>query len=70
MEQYEKIRKIGEGAFGTAWLVSSRKSKSLKVIKEIGISGVTLTLRLWNTVIVILRCILMLTLLQVNVVYI
>lgn len=46
MEQYEKIRKIGEGAFGTAWLVSSRKSKSLKVIKEIGISGVTLTLRL------------------------
>ncbi|KAL5962687.1 Serine/threonine-protein kinase Nek1 [Taenia solium] len=39
MEQYEKIRKIGEGAFGIAWLASSKTSKSLKVIKEIGISG-------------------------------
>ncbi|KAH9286707.1 Serine/threonine-protein kinase Nek1 [Echinococcus granulosus] len=39
MEQYEKIRKIGEGAFGVAWLASSKKSRSLKVIKEIGISG-------------------------------
>ncbi|KAL5112531.1 Serine/threonine-protein kinase Nek1 [Taenia crassiceps] len=39
MDQYEKIRKIGEGAFGIAWLASSKKSKSLKVVKEIGISG-------------------------------
>uniref|UniRef100_A0A5K3F7X7 non-specific serine/threonine protein kinase n=1 Tax=Mesocestoides corti TaxID=53468 RepID=A0A5K3F7X7_MESCO len=38
MENYDKIRKIGEGAFGVAWLVSCKKSKSLKVIKEIGIS--------------------------------
>ena len=36
-----KIRKIGEGAFGIAWLASNKYSKSLKVIKEIGIARVT-----------------------------
>ena len=44
MERYEKIRKIGEGAFGIAWLANSKRSKSLKVIKEIGISRVMLLL--------------------------
>ncbi len=37
MDNYEKIRKIGEGAFGIAWLVNCKKSHSLRVVKEIGI---------------------------------
>lgn len=41
MDQYEKIRKIGQGAFGVAWLASSKMTKSLKVIKEIGITRVS-----------------------------
>lgn len=41
MEHYEKIRKIGEGAFGVAWLANSKITKSFKVIKEIPISRVS-----------------------------
>nr|VZH95002.1 unnamed protein product [Spirometra erinaceieuropaei] len=37
MERYEKIKKIGEGAFGRAWLVHDKENKMPLVIKEIPI---------------------------------
>ncbi|XP_060769991.1 serine/threonine-protein kinase Nek1 isoform X1 [Neoarius graeffei] len=38
MDKYEKVKKIGEGSFGKAILVKSRKDGHQYVIKEIGIS--------------------------------
>ncbi|XP_041912231.1 serine/threonine-protein kinase Nek1 isoform X1 [Alosa sapidissima] len=38
MEKYEKVKKIGEGSFGKAYLVKSREDARQYVIKEIGIS--------------------------------
>ncbi|XP_074651096.1 serine/threonine-protein kinase Nek1-like isoform X2 [Tubulanus polymorphus] len=38
MDKYQKIKKIGEGSFGTAYLVKSKKDGSQYVIKEINIS--------------------------------
>ncbi|XP_062412789.1 serine/threonine-protein kinase Nek1 isoform X2 [Sardina pilchardus] len=38
MEKYEKVKKIGEGSFGKAYLVQSREDDRQYVIKEIGIS--------------------------------
>uniref|UniRef100_A0A8C7CYI9 non-specific serine/threonine protein kinase n=1 Tax=Oncorhynchus kisutch TaxID=8019 RepID=A0A8C7CYI9_ONCKI len=38
MDNYEKVRKIGEGSFGKAILVKSRDDGKQYVIKEIGIS--------------------------------
>ncbi|XP_076354780.1 uncharacterized protein LOC143249195 [Tachypleus tridentatus] len=38
MEKYKKIKKIGEGSFGTALLVKEKESDVLFVIKEINIS--------------------------------
>jgi hypothetical protein len=38
---YKKVRKIGEGAFGKAWLVEEFKIDKLFVIKEVKISRVS-----------------------------
>jgi len=38
---YTKLRKIGEGNFGKAWLVQNSKIDRLYVIKQIKISRVT-----------------------------
>jgi serine/threonine protein kinase len=40
MDDYEKVRKIGEGSFGKAILVKSRDDGKQYVIKDIGISRV------------------------------
>ncbi|VDL96350.1 unnamed protein product [Schistocephalus solidus] len=50
MERYEKIKKIGEGAFGRAWLVHEKEKVSVRV-KEYQISQIwgQFTL-LWNIV--------------------
>lgn len=41
MDKYEKVKKIGEGSFGKAILVTSKEDGHQYVIKEIGISGVS-----------------------------
>lgn len=41
MDKYEKVKKIGEGSFGKAILVKSKDDGHQYVIKEIGISGVS-----------------------------
>jgi serine/threonine protein kinase len=38
--EFAKIKKIGEGSFGKAWLVKSNKENKNFVIKEINISKV------------------------------
>ncbi|XP_077863013.1 serine/threonine-protein kinase Nek5-like, partial [Saccoglossus kowalevskii] len=38
MDQFEKIKKIGEGSFGKALLVKSKATGEYRVVKEIGIS--------------------------------
>ncbi|XP_070552703.1 serine/threonine-protein kinase Nek1-like isoform X6 [Ptychodera flava] len=38
MDRYEKVRQIGEGSFGKALLVKSKKDGEYKVVKEISIS--------------------------------
>lgn len=40
MNNYTKVRKIGEGSFGKAWLVKSPADNKQFVIKEINISRV------------------------------
>ena len=39
--EYGKIRKIGEGSFGAAWLVKHSKTQNQYVIKQINVSKVT-----------------------------
>ncbi|MEQ2304227.1 Serine/threonine-protein kinase Nek1, partial [Ameca splendens] len=41
MENYEKVKQIGEGSFGKAILVKSKEDRRQYVIKEIGISGMS-----------------------------
>ncbi|XP_047231160.1 serine/threonine-protein kinase Nek1 isoform X1 [Girardinichthys multiradiatus] len=41
MENYEKVKQIGEGSFGKAILVKSKDDRRQYVIKEIGISGMS-----------------------------
>lgn len=36
--EYTKIRKIGEGSFGSAWLVRNNKSSAQFVIKQINVA--------------------------------
>lgn len=38
MERYSKIKKIGSGTFGQAWLVESIVSKRKYALKELGVS--------------------------------
>lgn len=38
--EFTKIKKIGEGSFGKAWLVKSNKENKNFVVKEISISKV------------------------------
>jgi NIMA (never in mitosis gene a)-related kinase len=38
--EFNKLKKIGEGSFGKAWLVKSNKDAKSFVIKEISISRV------------------------------
>jgi NIMA (never in mitosis gene a)-related kinase len=38
--EFARIKKIGEGSFGKAWLVKSNKENKNFVIKEISISKV------------------------------
>ena len=40
MDKYEKVRKIGEGAFGKALLVRRKDDNKQCVVKEVGISRV------------------------------
>ena len=40
MDKYVKIKKIGEGSFGTALLVRSKESGKQMVVKEINMSKV------------------------------
>lgn len=42
MNNYTKVKKIGEGSFGKAWLVKSPADNKQYVIKEINISRVGL----------------------------
>lgn len=44
MDKYEKVKKIGEGSFGKAVLVKSKEDGRQYVIKEIGISGVSINI--------------------------
>lgn len=37
---YVKIKKIGEGSFGSAWLVKSNKDNKQYVIKQINVAKV------------------------------
>jgi NIMA (never in mitosis gene a)-related kinase len=41
MNNYTKVKKIGEGSFGKAWLVKSPADNKQYVIKEINISRVS-----------------------------
>ena len=38
--EYGKIKKIGEGSFGAAWLVKSNKDNQQYVIKQINVAKV------------------------------
>jgi hypothetical protein len=38
---YSKVKKIGEGSFGAAWLVKSTKDTTQYVIKQINVSRVS-----------------------------
>ncbi len=38
--EYNKIKKIGEGSFGSAWLVKNIKNSQSYVIKQINVSRV------------------------------
>jgi hypothetical protein len=40
--EYVKIKKIGEGSFGAAWLVKCNKDQKQYVIKQINVSRVKL----------------------------
>ena len=35
IEQYKKIKKLGDGAYGTAYLCEGQQTKKLRVVKEI-----------------------------------
>lgn len=41
MDKYIKVRKIGEGSFGKAFLVKAKENGQQYVIKEINISKVS-----------------------------
>lgn len=43
MNEFVRVRKIGEGSFGKALLVKSKRNGTHYVIKEINISKVKLT---------------------------
>lgn len=38
MERYSKIKQIGSGTFGQAWLVESTVSKRMYALKELGVT--------------------------------
>ena len=40
-ESYKKVKLLGEGAYGKAFLVEGEKSKELCVIKQVNISQMT-----------------------------
>lgn len=42
MDRYEKVRRIGEGAFGKAVLVKGKQNGRQYVVKEIRIAKVTM----------------------------
>jgi NIMA (never in mitosis gene a)-related kinase len=50
MDEFVRVRKIGEGSFGKALLVKSKKDGTHYVIKEINISKVI------NTALIICTC--------------
>lgn len=41
MERYSKIKPIGSGTFGQAWLVESTVSKRMYALKELGVSAMS-----------------------------
>lgn len=43
--EFGKVKKIGEGSFGKAWLVKNLKDQQNYVIKEINISRVGLYIK-------------------------
>lgn len=40
MDKYQRVRKLGEGSFGSAYLVKSKKDQQQLVIKEIRCNAV------------------------------
>ena len=43
--EYNKLRVIGSGSFGTVWLVANRETAKHYVIKEVNVSGLAKQLR-------------------------
>lgn len=43
---YVKVKKIGEGAFGSAWLVKSKRDSKDYVVKKINVAKVIFFLKL------------------------
>lgn len=41
MERYSKIKRIGSGTFGQAWLVESTVSKRTYALKELGVAAMS-----------------------------
>jgi len=41
MERYSKVKRIGSGTFGQAWLVESTVSKRTYALKELGVTAMS-----------------------------